>query len=185
MILSGSEIIKQIKKGFLIIDPFDNKRINPNSYNLRLSDKLIVYDSCILDIKKQNKIRELVIPETGLIIHPGEIYLGSTVEYTETHGLVPMLEGRSSIGRLGIQVHITAGFGDCGFCGRWTLEISCVKRVKIYPFIEICQIFYHTIEGEKIDYQGKYQDQSAVKESLMWSEFNQKNDADIIRFDPR
>ncbi len=174
VILSGSEIIKRMSDKSLIIDPFDIKRLNPNSYNLRLLDKLLVYDSCILDLKKKNKTIELIIPETGLVIYPDELYLGNTVEYTETHGFVPMLEGRSSIGRLGIQVHITAGFGDCGFCGNWTLEISCVKKVKIYPFIEICQIFYHTIEGEKINYKGKYQDQKEVIPSLIWSEFNGK-----------
>jgi deoxycytidine triphosphate deaminase len=58
---------------------------------------------------------------------------------------VPMLEGRSSTGRLGLFIHVTAGFGDIGFAGFWTLEIFCVQPVKIYPDVEICQIYYHDI----------------------------------------
>ncbi len=59
-----------------------------------------------------------------------------------------MLEGRSSVGRLGLFIHVTAGFGDVGFAGYWTLEIFCVQPIRIYPNVEICQIYYHDIHGD-------------------------------------
>jgi dCTP deaminase len=97
-------------------------------------------------MKKNNSLTKIMISEKGLILKPNILYLGRTVEYTKTNNLVPMLEGRSSIGRLGLFIHVTAGFGDVGFSGYWTLEIFCIHPVKIYPFIEVCQIYYHTID---------------------------------------
>ncbi len=99
--------------------------------------------------------------------------LGRTVEYTKTKNLVPMLEGRSSVGRLGMFVHVTAGFGDVGFEGFWTLEIFCVQPVKIYPNVEICQIYYHNIEGEYEKYiSGKYQKNKEIQPSFIYKDFN-------------
>jgi len=121
MILSGNEILARQGKD-IVIEPFDPSRINPNSYNLSLHQDLLVYDRAELDMKRENTASPLQIPEEGLLLQTGKLYLGRTVEYTETQGLVPMLEGRSSIGRLGLFVHITAGFGDVGFKGFWTLE---------------------------------------------------------------
>ena len=140
MILSGKEIINR-QGNDIIIDPFNEKQVNPNSYNLKLHNELVVYDSNILDMKKNNTGTKMIIPEEGLLLESNKLYLGRTVEYTETHNLIPMLEGRSSVGRLGLFVHVTAGFGDVGFKGYWTLEIFCVQPIKIYPNIEICQIF--------------------------------------------
>ncbi|HOP64342.1 MAG TPA: dCTP deaminase, partial [Spirochaetota bacterium] len=97
MILSGVEIKNRLGKD-IIIDPFNDKQLNPNSYNLKLHNELFVYNSDILDMKKENRCSEVVIPEEGLLLEPGKLYLGRTVEYTETHNYVPMLEGRSSIG---------------------------------------------------------------------------------------
>ena len=109
-------------------------------------------------------------------MEPGRIYLAQTMEYTKTDGLVPMLEGRSSVGRLGINIHATAGFGDVGFHGRWTLELSCVQPVRIYAGMEICQIYYHTIMGEIIKrYTGKYQESDGVRPSQMWKDFEREN----------
>ena len=99
-------------------------------------------------MKKPNEVEEIIIPETGYQLKPNELYLGRTLEYTNTKKYVPMIEGRSSIGRLGIFIHITAGFGDVGFAGYWTLEIFCIKPIIIYPNVEIAQLYYHTIDGE-------------------------------------
>ena len=171
MILSGKEILKHIGKG-IVIDPFDEKKINPNSYNLSLHNEMLVYRNVTLDMKEKNDAETLVIPEEGLLLTPGVLYLGRTVEYTRTENFVPMLEGRSSIGRLGICVHVTAGFGDIGFAGYWTLEIFCVQPVRIYPRVEICQIYYHTIQGEYEPYRsGKYQNNTGIQPSLMYREF--------------
>jgi dCTP deaminase len=86
-----------------------------------------------------------------------------------------MIEGRSSIGRLGIRIHATAGFGDIGFSGNWTLEIDVVQPVKIYAGIEICQIFYHTtLGGLTKTYKGKYQGSKLPLPSAIWKEFQQE-----------
>lgn len=189
MILSGKQIKAELGKG-LDISPFDESRLNPNSYNLRLADELLVYDGENvyekegtnfgfsfyngLDMKKDNAYHMMPIPENGLILYPGHIYLGRTMEYTKTSKFVPMLEGRSSVGRLGINIHATAGFGDVGFEGYWTLELSCVQPVRIYPGVDICQIYYHTIEldDDPILYKsGKYQQNSGIQPSMMWKDF--------------
>lgn len=171
MILSGKEIKNKIGKD-IIIEPFSEKLINPNSYNLRLHNELMVYEEAVLDMKRANKTKKLVIPEEGLVLEPNKLYLGRTVEYTKTDNYVPMLEGRSSIGRLGLFIHVTAGFGDVGFSGYWTLEIFCVQPIKIYPNVEICQIYYHTIEGDFDKYaSGKYQNNNGIQPSLLYKDF--------------
>jgi dCTP deaminase len=171
VILSGREIRNKLGKE-IVIDPFNEKQLNPNSYNLKLHNELLVYDEEILDMKKQNKVKKIVIPEEGLLLKPGKLYLGRTEEYTATDKYVPMLEGRSSVGRLGLFIHVTAGFGDVGFKGYWTLEIFCVQPIRIYPKVEICQIYYHSVEGDYDQYcSGKYQNNEGVQPSLLYKDF--------------
>ncbi len=171
MILSGKEIAKRINSD-IIIEPYQPQRLNPNSYNLSLHNELLIYKDEPLDMKKDNACEQLIIPEEGLLLEPNRLYLGRTQEYTESHNLVPMLEGRSSVGRLGLFVHVTAGFGDVGFKGFWTLEIFCVQPIRIYPGVEICQVYYHTIEGEHSEYQSsKYQNNSGIQPSLLFKDF--------------
>ena len=171
MILSGKEIKNRLGNA-IIIEPYNEKQLNPNSYNLRLHQELMVYEDYVLDMKQAHRIKKITIPEEGMILEPNRLYLGRTLEYTKTMNAVPMLEGRSSIGRLGLFVHITAGFGDVGFSGFWTLEISCIQPIRIYPEVEICQIFYHTIEGEYTHYQSKkYQDNQGIQPSLLYKDF--------------
>lgn len=135
MILSGKEIKNKLGKE-ICIDPFDEKLLNPNSYNLRLHNELLIYEDPVLDMKKPNKTNKIIIPEDGYILKPGELYLGRTLEYTKTDKYVPMLEGRSSIGRLGLFIHVTAGFGDVGFNGYWTLEMFVSVRLKYTPMFK-------------------------------------------------
>ena len=171
MILSGKEILKNIGKDIEII-PFDESRINPNSYNLSLANELLVYKDNQLDMKKSNTTEKIIIPEEGIVLQPNKLYLGRTNEFTKTDKYVPMLEGRSSTGRLGLFVHVTAGFGDIGFAGYWTLEIFCVQPIRIYPNVEICQIYYHDIHGEYDLYEsGKYQNNQGIQPSLMYKDF--------------
>ena len=171
MILSGREIKRHLGKE-IVIEPFEEKRVNPNSYNLTLANELLVYRNSVLDMKQPNPVSKLIIPEGGLLLSPGKLYLGRTNEYTKTDRYVPMLEGRSSTGRLGVFIHITAGFGDVGFAGYWTLEIFCVQPVKIYPNVEICQIYYHDIDGDYDPYHsGKYQNNTGIQPSLMYRDF--------------
>lgn len=155
--LSGEEIIKQIEAGNIVIDPFDKTCVGANSYYLHLGDELVIYDEDVLECKKPNTTRKVKIPKSGYILRPGELYLARTVEYTETDHFVPLLNGRFSLASLGVTIHITAGFGDNGFKGTWTLEICCVKPVKIYPNMKVCQVCYFPVVGsEGIKYKGKY-----------------------------
>jgi len=171
MILSGKEILKHIGND-IIIEPFDKSRINPNSYNLTLANELLTYENSVLDMRTPNPTKKIIIPEEGYKLEPNKLYLGRTNEFTKTDRFVPMLEGRSSTGRLGLFIHVTAGFGDVGFAGYWTLEIFCVQPIMIYPNVEICQIYYHNILGEYELYKsGKYQNNTGIQPSLMFKDF--------------
>ncbi len=175
MILSGREIAKHIGNQ-IKIDPYTEERLNPNSYNLTLHSELGVYEDEVLDMKKQPTLKTFNIPDEGLVLEPGRLYLGRTAEFTETYGFVPMLEGRSSIGRLGLFVHVTAGFGDVGFRGFWTLEISAIQPIRIYSGVEICQIFYHQITPEFELYESrKYQNNKGIQPSLLYQDFKDQS----------
>jgi dCTP deaminase len=172
MILSGHEIRRQLGAN-IILEPFDVSRLNPNSYNLSLHNELMVYEEVVLDMRRANRVRRLTIPPEGMVLQPGQLYLGRTTERTETRNLVPMIEGRSSVGRLGLFVHVTAGFGDVGFCGYWTLEMFAVQPVRVYPGVAICQIFYHDIRGDFTEYASdKYQHNTDIQPSLLFKELN-------------
>lgn len=172
MILTGPEIDKRMGDD-IVIEPYDGSLINPNSYNLRLHNEFLVYTNDQLDMKQPNPTEKIIVDDEGLLVKPGKLYLGRTLEYTETRNLVPMLEGRSSIGRLGMFVHVTAGFGDVGFKGYWTLEISTIQPIRIYPGVEICQIFYHTIKGDIIEYKSnKYQNNREIQSSMLYKDFS-------------
>lgn len=174
MILTGEEIKSQLGKNILL-EPFDEKQLNPNSYNLRLHDELIVYEEIVLDVRRPNRYRRYIIPPEGFVLQPYKLYLGRTVERTETHNYVPMIEGRSSIARLGLFVNASAGFGDVGFCGYWTLELVAVHPIRIYPGLPICQILYHTLEGKVSEYRSsdKYQNNQDIQPSLLFKELQQ------------
>lgn len=230
--LSGLEIKRQIELGNIVISDFDENRLNPNSYNIRLGKKLKIYKAgtygpddlkkrvielnepirkgyaeiiesfkdeigvktfsdeqneqiklAIKNLEEQYKLAELIalreialdpkkdnetidteIPEEGYVLLPGCLYLGETEEYTETYGFIPNIDGRSTTGRLGIEIHRTAGFGDNGFCGKWTLEITVTHPVIVYPGMEIGQLYYEVIDGDaSITYNGKYQNQEGVQ----------------------
>lgn len=173
MILTGSEIRRRHLAGQIAIEPWNEAQLGPNSYDLRLGDQLLTYSVAPyeLDLANAAPTKVFPIPSEGFVLQPGTIYLAATAERTETHGLVPMIEGRSSIGRLGLFIHATAGFGDVGFSGHWTLELSCVQPVRIYAGVRICQIFYHEVCGEIAQtYQGKYSDSKHPRPSLIHRE---------------
>ncbi len=174
MILSGKEIEKNLGTN-IHIDPYDPSRLNPNSYNLRLHHELMYYNEEPLDMQKPNPTTHITIPEEGFLMKPGKLYLARTIEHTATDRFVPMLEGRSSIGRLGLFVHVTAGFGDVGFSGFWTLEMFCVQPIRIYAGVEICQIYYHDIKGEyDLYHSGKYQNNKGIQASQLYKDFEDK-----------
>ncbi len=164
MILTDHTIIDEINKGNIKIEPYNPSNLGTNSYDLSLSDKLLLYTERTLDVKNKNPSASLIIPEDGIVLQPNLLYLASTVEYTETIRHVPVIQGKSSLGRLGLFVHVTAGFGDVGFKGHWTLELVCVQPIRIYAGMKIAQLVYHTItEMPKVSYDkkisAKYNDQ--------------------------
>lgn len=174
MILTDKRILEEIKNGHILIEPFDRQYLGSNSYDVHLGKYLATYNDRVLDARLHNEIHHLEIPEKGIVIHPGTLYLGVTQEYTETHNHVPFLEGKSSTGRLGINIHATAGKGDVGFCNTWTLEISCTQPVRIYAGMPIGQLIYFSVEGEtEIPYNkktsAKYTERTIRPvESMMW-----------------
>lgn len=145
MILTDRTIIHAIQVGEVIIEPFNKDKLGPNSYDLTLSKYGKIYATGILDVKKHNKTISFEIGESGMILEPGKFYLFSTNEKAGSHNYVPMLEGKSSLARLGVTIHKTAGVGDVGFVGHWTLEVTVEKFIRIYPDMPVAQILFHTI----------------------------------------
>ena len=174
MILSDNRILEEIEKKTILIQPYRREFLGSNSYDVHLAKHLATYKDNRLDAKKHNQIEHFEIPEEGYELQPGQLYLGVTEEYTETHTHVPFLEGKSSTGRLGIDIHATAGKGDVGFCGNWTLEISCKIPVRVYRGMPIGQLIYFPVDGQV---QEKYNQKASAKysgqpdrpvESMMW-----------------
>lgn len=174
MILSDKKILEALDRGEIVIEPFKRACLGTNSYDVHLGASLATYKDTVLDAKKHNEIDNFEIGEEGFVLQPGVLYLGVTEEYTETHHAVPFLEGKSSIGRLGIDIHATAGKGDVGFCNHWTLEISCVHPVRVYKGMPIGQLIYFLVEGGIENYyhsknNAKYNERSTrPMESMMW-----------------
>ena len=156
--LSGEEIKKAVKKGDIVIKPFDENNINPNSYNLTLGDELVVYTDDVLDCKKENKTKTIKIPDDGYILVPNTFYLASTNEYIENEVYVPQISGRSSIGRVGLSVHMCASSGSIGYKGKWTFQITCLVPTKVYKGMEI----------------GHYNNSKKIKTSKQYKEFEDK-----------
>lgn len=174
MILSDKRILEEIHKGSIIIEPFRPECLGTNSYDVHLGKYLATYTDRVLDAKAHNQIEHFEIPKSGFILQPSTLYLGVTMEYTETHNHVPFLEGKSSTGRLGIDIHATAGKGDVGFCNTWTLEISVAQAVRVYAGMPIGQLIYFQVEG---DIETLYNSKGNAKynnkttrpvESMMW-----------------
>ncbi len=181
MILTDKQILEEIDKGNIVIEPFDRKFLGSNSYDVHLADTMAVYKDDILDARKHNEVTTFTIHDhQGFLLLPGRLYLGVTQEYTETHTFVPFLEGKSSIGRLGIDIHSTAGKGDIGYCNTWTLEISVKQPVKIYPGMPIGQLIYFKVSGDVLvpynrKKNAKYNRRTKRPvESMMWKNFDSK-----------
>jgi dCTP deaminase len=156
MILTDHTIIDEINEGNIKIEPYNPANLGTNSYDLTLSNTLVLYTERVLDVRKKNPSAPMIIPAEGIILQPNMLYLASTIEYTETLRHVPVIQGKSSLGRLGLFVHVTAGFGDVGFKGHWTLELVCVQPIRIYAGMKIAQLVYNDIsEMPKISYDKK------------------------------
>lgn len=191
MILTGEEIRRQVREGRITVEPYNDKRINPASLDLTLGDQVAVYQdfalfdaeehfnrigkpydgtglvpvnlSKVYDTKKPSDVRVFKIdPKVGWVIQPGIGYLMHTVERISTDAYNPVLDGKSSLGRIFLKVHETAGYGDPGFNGQFTLEVtSSMFPIRLYPGMRICQVRFHTLEGAHYSYKGHYTGEAA------------------------
>lgn len=167
--LTGAEIERQISEGTISISDYDRSRLGPNSYNMRIGNRFKMYKAALdkfesdiryLDSSDSYSLElvEFEIPDSGIILTPHEQYLVPTFECVHSDYFIPMLTGRSSAGRAGIQVHHEAGFGDIGFNGVWTLQITTVYPYILRPYAEISQVYFINPCGDiNIKYNGKYQ----------------------------
>jgi len=171
MSLTGYELLKKVSDGDITITPFNPKNINPNSYDLTLASKLLIYTDPILDVKRNSPTTEINIPEEGFVLRPGELYIGSVNEFTKADGFMGVLYGKSSLGRLGLMAHVCAGLVDSGYNGNLTLELVVTKPLRIYPDMRIAQIVYSREEGAPLAYQGKYQGDTKAQASKSFKDF--------------
>lgn len=196
--LVDKTIQEEIQNKNIVITPYNPDYLGTNSYDLTLHNKILVYefplwkrvlkfigiDLCHVNPKVKNNTKEIIIPETGYTLKKNQLYIASTVEYTETLNHIPKLEGKSSLGRLGLFIHVTAGYGDVGFKGQWTLELYPTESIKVYPNMKICQISYIEASDKPLrDYgqkpDAKYQNQkeaTASKYELNYSNSNKIKD---------
>jgi len=174
-ILSGPEILKAVECGHIEVDPFNAAHINPVSLDLTLGSGVAVYDNVVnprrngskeedgslfdvrygglLDMSRECSVSRFEIGPGGFIVRPGILYLMHTAERVLAHKHVPIIDGKSSIGRLGVKIHETAGFGDPGFDGQYTLEVTAVQPVRVYAGTRFCQIRFHEIQGDIRSYK--------------------------------
>ena len=183
MVLSDIDIKKNIKNGSITIDPFDIKCIQPASYDMHLASKFIIFENHTkeyIDVKSKDDIGTMIdISNNGFfIIHPREFALGATIEYVKIpQFLVARIEGKSSLGRIGLVIHATAGYVDPGFEGTLTLEITNLSNlpIKIYPHMKIAQLAFHMMTTNSFksygEYGNKYQGQTDPTASKLWKDF--------------
>lgn len=168
MILTGPEITAAAADGRVRISPFNEQQTNPNSYNVRLGTTLLTYTDRTLDAHHPNPTRRSEIGTSGYVLQPGQLYLGHTVEEIGSDSFVPLLFGRSSVGRLGLFVEITAPIGDIGFHGQWTLMLAPTRPLKVYAGMKIGQIMFVVPVGPITLYSGKYQSATGPQPSAYW-----------------
>jgi dCTP deaminase len=184
VVLSDRTIREQLASGRLVIEPFDERLLQPSSVDVRVAERFRVFHNnrrAYIDVREPSDDPTEVVevaPCDRFILHPGEFVLGSTLERVALpDDLVARLEGKSSLGRLGLLIHSTAGYVDPGFDGTITLELSNVARlpISIHPGMAIGQIsFLQMTTPVDAPYRGKYQGQSGPTAS----EFHREFDAD-------
>lgn len=193
MILGDIKIKEYLEQGSGVIG-YKPEHINPNSVDLTLNSEMSIYKNRVLDCRQKNEVDKIEIPEDGYMLIPNVIYLVSTnesidlkpldfekticstgVKYKAKKDICAKVEGKSSLGRLGMFSHITAGWIDAGFKGSLVLELTVIQPLKIYPNMKICQVaFYECTEVETNYGQkegSKYQNQVGAQESKMHENF--------------
>lgn len=171
MILTGTAIKQCVESNEIVIDPFDERNLNPNSYNYHLGDYVYVYKNKVLDSKVKQEVVKIMIPDEGMVLYPDTLYLGYTKEKMGSQKYVPIINGRSSTGRLGLFVHITANLIDIGSINHWTLQMHAVLPIRIYKNMCIGQVTFWKTYGDITLYDGKYKDSTGPMASQIWRDF--------------
>lgn len=172
MILTGTKIAAEQKAGRIVIRPFESSQLSPNSYDFRLGPVLLGYKNYVLDCKRPNDTVDVPLPAEGLVLQPGRIYLGHTLEVMGSNHYVPIIRGRSSVARLGLFIHVTADLIDIGSHNQWTLQLHAVQPVRIYPNMRIGQVTFWRPEGDIKLYEGKYQGSMGPRGSEIHRDFD-------------
>jgi len=171
MILSGKEILKEFKGGRIHINPFVVENIGTNSYDFRLGEKLRFYSKPVLDTKAFNEFEEIVIPEDGFLLEPDKVYLGHSMEEMGSDNYTPLIQAKSSFGRLGLSVCLNSGLGDIGYKNQWTLLLYSPQPLKVYKGEKIGQIYFLETRGKLDLYKGAYANSSGPMASTLWQQF--------------
>lgn len=152
MILTGNSIVREHRRGRIIIDPFHHRHVNPNSYNFHLHHKILTRST------GKDKWKMQIITDGGIVLSPGKLYLAATAEVIGSDDYVVTLLGKSSIGRLGIFLNITADLGHLGCCSRWTLEVTVIQPVRVYAGMCIGQVAFWQAKSARsaTKYSGRY-----------------------------
>jgi dCTP deaminase len=170
MILSGKKIIQEVRAGRIIIDPFDEECVNPNSYNFTLSDTFLVYDTEVIDTRSKNSTKIVKMKDHQLILEPWKLYLASTRETMGSDYYAPTFAARSSVARLGMFINLSAPLGDIGFIGEWTLQLFAMHPIRVYEGMKIGQMMFWQPSGERLIYDGKYQGAKGPMESQIFKD---------------
>lgn len=172
MILSGLKIKEEVMNNNIFIEPFNENLLNPNSYNYRLGSELLEICDDVIDPKNETHFKRIKLDENGYILKPHKLYLGSTLECIGSNQYVTQLIGRSSVGRLGLFLQVTAPLGHVGCKLNWTLEMKAVQPLKVYKGMKIGQVTFWVMEGDKkIDYKnGKYNKFKKPQISMFYKE---------------
>jgi deoxycytidine triphosphate deaminase len=171
MILTGASIHDGWRRGDIVIDPFYESHLNPNSYNFRLGDRLRCYRDGTLDPKMPNAYYEMDIPSEGFVLRPHRLYLASTVEVLGSRRYAPTFSARSSVARLGLFINLSASLGDIGFIGQWTLQLFALHPLRIYAGMRIGQMMFWEPQGTILLYDGKYQGSCGPQSTLIYRDF--------------
>jgi dCTP deaminase len=167
VILTGQAIARGVTDGTIVIEPFEPSQVGPNSYDFRLGDRCKIYESEILDSRRENKAIEIPFPSEGLLLAPNRLYLFNTFEMMGSSCFVPIIRGRSSVGRLGLFIHITADLIDIGSINQWTLQLHCVQPIRVFPGMLVGQVTFWVVEGDVQLYKGKYANHMSPVPSLI------------------
>lgn len=172
MILTAHEINSEIKNNRIIIEPYNEENLEPNSYGFHLAPRIIYYENDVVDAKQKLKENHFIIPEEGCCLEPGRFYLGSTMEKMGSDFYVSTLYARRSVSTMGMWIQFSAPLGHTGAIIPWTLEITVTHPIIVYPNMLIGKIAFWKTQGSCSKYNGKYIGSKEVVSSRILFEMN-------------